>query len=54
MVEDVSECAGLRKSESVRRRKALGSSELISADRINPKALAMLFYEHKVTRFIRS
>ncbi len=53
MVEDVSECADLRKSESVRRGKTLGSSELVRTTRVNRKALAMQFNAHKVSRSVR-
>ena len=53
MVEDVPECAGLRKSEPVKRGKTLDSSEIVRTNRVNRKALAMQFNAHKVGRFIR-
>ena len=53
MVEDVPECTGLRKSGSLRRGKTLGSSELVRTTRVNRKALAMQFNEHKVSLSVR-
>ena len=48
MDENVPECTGLRKNESVMRGRTLHSSELVRTNRVNRKALIMQFNARNV------